>query len=180
MYSHLSNKRGAHAYRFWKIPPSTKTLHIYWILRFFHPPQSTPRFLELCTSFFQKIPPSTFIPTSTFNPTSTFIKEMRVVVNSSLINSFIVLWFHFIWLKLNFNFNEHSYLIISFTLDLPWRENYAPLSLFSWSHIQSEEKITSSPYFRNTKNKILHMAANMYIMKKTFSKKYLFLIFFGR
>ena len=23
-YSHLSNKRGAHAYRFWKIPPSTK------------------------------------------------------------------------------------------------------------------------------------------------------------
>ena len=23
-YSHLSNKRGAHSYRFWKIPPSTK------------------------------------------------------------------------------------------------------------------------------------------------------------
>ena len=22
-YSHLSNKRGAHAYRFWKIPPSS-------------------------------------------------------------------------------------------------------------------------------------------------------------
>ena len=31
-YSHLSNKRGAHAYRFKKIPPSTKqksTLHVY-------------------------------------------------------------------------------------------------------------------------------------------------------
>ena len=40
-YSHLSNKPGAHVYRFWKIPPSTKqksTLHVYWILRFFHPP----------------------------------------------------------------------------------------------------------------------------------------------
>ena len=23
-YSHLSNKRGAHAYQFWKIPPSSK------------------------------------------------------------------------------------------------------------------------------------------------------------
>ena len=31
-YSHPSNKRGAHAYRFKKIPPSTKqksTLHVY-------------------------------------------------------------------------------------------------------------------------------------------------------
>ena len=41
-YSHLSNKRGAHAlYLFWKIPPSAKqksTLHVYWFLRFFHPP----------------------------------------------------------------------------------------------------------------------------------------------
>ena len=40
-YSHLSNKRGTHAYRFWKIPLSTKQkspLHVYWILRFFHPP----------------------------------------------------------------------------------------------------------------------------------------------
>ena len=24
LYSHLSNKRGAHAYQFWKIPPSSK------------------------------------------------------------------------------------------------------------------------------------------------------------
>ena len=24
IYSHLSNKRGVHAYLFWKIPPSTK------------------------------------------------------------------------------------------------------------------------------------------------------------
>ena len=32
VYSHLSNKHGAHAYRFRKIPPSTKqksTLHVY-------------------------------------------------------------------------------------------------------------------------------------------------------
>ena len=66
-YSHLSNKRGAHTYRFWKIPPSTKksTLHVYWFLRFF--PPSTPHLLELCISFFHKIPPSTFIPTSTFS-----------------------------------------------------------------------------------------------------------------
>ena len=98
-----------------------------------------------------------------------------LIMNSSQMNSFIVLW-----LKLNFNFNEHSYLIISFTLDLPWRENYAPLSLFSWSHIQSEEKITSSPYFRNTKNKILHMAANMYIMWKNLFQKNLFIFDFFR
>ena len=31
-YSHLSNKRGAHAYRFWKIPPSSKQKKI-------HPPR---------------------------------------------------------------------------------------------------------------------------------------------
>ena len=46
-------------------PPLKKsTLHVYWFLRFF--PPSTPRLLDLSTSFFQKIPPSTFIPTSTF------------------------------------------------------------------------------------------------------------------
>jgi hypothetical protein len=96
-----------------------------------------------------------------------------LIMNSSQMNSFIVLW-----LKLNFNFNEHSYLIISFTLDLPWRENYAPLSLFSWSHIQSEEKITSSPYFRNTKNKILHMAANTVHNVKIFLKENIYFWFF--
>ena len=40
------------------------TLHVYWFLRFF--PPSTPCLLELCTSFFQKIPPSTFSDLATF------------------------------------------------------------------------------------------------------------------
>ena len=48
------------------------TPHVYWFLRLF--PSSTPPLLELCTSIFQKIPPSMFIPTSTF------IREMRVLV----------------------------------------------------------------------------------------------------
>ena len=109
------------------------------------------------------------------------LSAVDLVVNSSLINSFIYLFFYdLIWLKLNFNLDEHSYLIVSFTLDLPWRENYAPLSLFSWSHIQSEEKITSSPYFRNTKNKILHMAANTVHNVKTFFKEILFIFEFFR
>ena len=40
-YSHLSNKRGAHAYCFWKIPPSTKKnppSTFIDSLDFFHPP----------------------------------------------------------------------------------------------------------------------------------------------
>ena len=52
-----------------KNPPSThiSTLHVYWFLRFF--PPSTPRLLQLCTSFFQEIRHSTFILTSSFiNP----------------------------------------------------------------------------------------------------------------
>ena len=49
-----------------KNPP----LHVYWFLRSF--PSSTLRLLHLCTSFFQKIPSSTFIPTFTV------IREMRV------------------------------------------------------------------------------------------------------
>ena len=48
------------------------TPHVYWFLRLF--PSSNPPLLELCTSIFQKIPPSMFIPTSTF------IREMRVLV----------------------------------------------------------------------------------------------------
>ena len=50
------------------------TLHVYWFLRFF--PPSTPHFLELCTSFFQKIPPSTFIRTSTFSDLATFVPPL--------------------------------------------------------------------------------------------------------
>ena len=34
-YSHLSNKRGAHAYRFWKIPPSTFIV----FMNIFQPPR---------------------------------------------------------------------------------------------------------------------------------------------
>ena len=61
------------AYRFRKIPP----FHVYWFLRFF--PPSTPRLLELCTSFFQKIPPSTFISTSTFSDLATFAPPPRLL-----------------------------------------------------------------------------------------------------
>ena len=41
-------------------------------------PPSTPRLLELCTSFFQKMPPSTFIPTSTFSDLATFAPPPRL------------------------------------------------------------------------------------------------------
>ena len=46
------------------------TLQVYWFLRSF--PPSTPRLLELCISFFLKIPPSRFIPTSTFSDLAYF------------------------------------------------------------------------------------------------------------
>ena len=71
-YSHLSNKCEVTLTDFEKFHPPQKksTLHVYWFLRFF--PPSTPRLLPLCTSFFQKISPSTFIPTSSA------IKEMRL------------------------------------------------------------------------------------------------------
>ena len=57
VYSHLSNKREVKLTDFEKLHPPQKksTLHVYWFLRCF--PPSTPRLLELCTSFFQKIPP---------------------------------------------------------------------------------------------------------------------------
>ena len=60
-YSCLSNKRGAHAYRFWKIPPSTKKkspLHVYW--------------------FHTYIPTSTFIPASTFSDLAIFASPPRL------------------------------------------------------------------------------------------------------
>ena len=41
-------------------------------------PASTPRLLDLCTSFFQKIPPSTFIPASTFSDLATFAPPPRL------------------------------------------------------------------------------------------------------
>ena len=82
-YSHLSNKFGAQAYRFWKIPPSTKNIHGYWFFRFY--PTSTPHLLELCISFFHKIPPSTFIPSSSFNDFTTFAHHPRLFHPSFLI-----------------------------------------------------------------------------------------------
>ena len=65
-YSHLSNKRGAHAYRFWKIPPSTKKkfpLQVYW----FHK----------------------FIPTSTFIPASTF-SDLAILLQCTVI--YLIIW----------------------------------------------------------------------------------------
>ena len=59
-------------------PPQKKsTLHVYWFLRFF--PPSTPRLLELCTSFFQKIPPSTFSDLATFAPPTRLFQPPRLL-----------------------------------------------------------------------------------------------------
>ena len=73
-YSHLSNKHEVKLTNFEKYHPLQKKIHphVYWFLRLF--PSSTSPLLELCTSIFQKIPPSMFITTSTF------IREMRVLV----------------------------------------------------------------------------------------------------
>ena len=48
----------------WQNPP------LNWFLKFL--PPSTSRLLQLWSSFFQKIPPTTFIPTSTFIVFATF------------------------------------------------------------------------------------------------------------
>ena len=56
-YSYLSNKRGAHAYQFKKIPPSSKQTSTSTFIEILDFPPSTPRLLELCTSFFQKFHP---------------------------------------------------------------------------------------------------------------------------
>ena len=105
-----------HAYWFWKkIPPSThiSTLHVYWFLRFF--PPSTPRLLHLCTSFFQKIPTTTFIPTSRFSDFATFATPPRLFQPPRLLErweyvsesvhlshvrfeSFVNIWKHYIFI----------------------------------------------------------------------------------
>ena len=65
-------------------PPQKKsTLRVYWFLRFF--PPSTSHLLELCISFFHKIPPSTFIPTSTFTDLAYFAPPPRLFQPSRLL-----------------------------------------------------------------------------------------------
>ena len=78
IYSHLFDNCRAHAYQFEKFHPPQKksTLQVYWFLRSF--PPSTPHLLELCISFFLKIPPSTFIPTSTFSNLAYFAPPPRL------------------------------------------------------------------------------------------------------
>jgi hypothetical protein len=78
-YSHLSNKRELTLTDFEKFHPPQKksTLHVYWFLRFF--PPSTPRLLELCTSFLQKIPPSTFSDLATFAPPPRLLERWEYV-----------------------------------------------------------------------------------------------------
>ena len=79
IYSHLFNKRGAHAIPILKNSTLHKTkIHPPRLLNSQIFPPSTPRLLELCTSFFQKIPPSTFIPTSTFRDSATFEPPPRL------------------------------------------------------------------------------------------------------
>ena len=59
-------------------PPQKKsTLHVYWFLRFF--PPSTPRLLELCISFFHKIPPSTFSHWLNFAPPPRLFQPPRLL-----------------------------------------------------------------------------------------------------
>ena len=62
MYSHLSNKHGVTLIDFEKI----SKLHVDWFASFF--PPYTPGLLQLCTSFFQKIPPAMFVDFPTFAP----------------------------------------------------------------------------------------------------------------
>ena len=62
-YSHLSNKRVAYTYRFWKIPPSTKKkspLHVYWFRKY--------------------IPTSTFIPASSFSDLAFVISVICLII----------------------------------------------------------------------------------------------------
>ena len=57
---------------FEKFNPPQKKIHPPRLLIPYIFPPSTPRLLELCISFFHKIPPSTFIPTSTFSDLANF------------------------------------------------------------------------------------------------------------
>ena len=63
MYSHLSNKRDVTLTDFEKFHPTQIKNPPYTFIDFLVFPPSTPRLLDLCTSFFQKIhPPRLFQP----------------------------------------------------------------------------------------------------------------------
>ena len=89
MYSHLSNKRGGWNKRGVGAKDAKSlnmeveiNVEVGIFFEKFHLPQkippSIPGLLELCTSFFQKIPPSTIIPTSTFSDLATFAPPSRL------------------------------------------------------------------------------------------------------
>ena len=100
-YSHLSNKRGAHAYQFWKIPPSSKKIPpprlLISLLKCLILLQNLMTIfltiiLSYKTLFYLKnwcllTPPHLVIfhfwHPSTFIPGSTFIREMRVIEGDS-------------------------------------------------------------------------------------------------
>ena len=69
-YSHLSNKRDVTLTNFEIHPTRLLISQIF--------PPSTPRLLDLCTCFFQKIPPSTLIPTCTFSDLANFAPPPRL------------------------------------------------------------------------------------------------------
>ena len=101
MYSHLSNKRGAHAYQFWKIPPSSKKISpprlLISLLKCLILLQNLMTIfltiiLSYKTLFYHKnwclLPPPHLVifhfwHPSTFIPGSTFIREMRVLLVSA-------------------------------------------------------------------------------------------------
>ena len=96
-YSHLYNKRGAHAYQFWKIPPSSKKIPpprlLISLLKCLILLQNLMTIfltiiLSYKTLFYHKnwclLPPPHLVifhfwHPSTFIPGSTFIREMRVL-----------------------------------------------------------------------------------------------------
>jgi hypothetical protein len=78
-YSHLSNKREVTLIDLKNQiqPPRTFPPSMFIeFLDFFHP--LLLRLLHLCTSFFQKIPPTTFILTSSFIDFATFVPPSRL------------------------------------------------------------------------------------------------------
>ena len=64
---------------FEKFPPPQKKIHspLLLILRFF--PPSTPHLLELCISFFHKIPPSTFSDLANYAPPPRLFQPPRLL-----------------------------------------------------------------------------------------------------
>ena len=85
MYSHLSNKRDVTLTDFEKFHHTQNKNPPYTLIDFLGLSTLHSRLLDLCTSFFQKVPPSTFIPTCTFSDLATFAPPPRLFQRPSLL-----------------------------------------------------------------------------------------------